>query len=122
MEQAFIQTRIPGRVQGIDCAEYPCIVFGRIRGAEDQMEKLEEAKTLAAYEEDIMTVLIWSTTDEAAREDPGAMTAVRPEQSLFAMALYPREAGAKADNLDRRIRSRTADLWNTMNPADETGH
>ncbi len=45
---AFTQSKVPGGVQGIDCAEYPCIIFGRIRGAEDQMEKLEEAGALAA--------------------------------------------------------------------------
>ena len=88
------------------------------------MEKLEEAGALAAYEEDILTVLLWTATDEAAREGPLSFLKERPEQSLFAMAFYPRSADARpaAENLDRRVRSRTADLWNTMNPADETGH
>lgn len=122
---AFTQTKVPGSVQGIDCAEYPCIIFGRIRGAEDQMEKLEEASSLAAYEQDILTVLLWTATDEAAQQGgPLAFLKERPEQSLFAMAFYPRTTDARpaADNLDRRVRSRTADLWNTMSPADETGH
>ena len=65
---AFTQSKVPGGVQGIDCAEYPCIIFGRIRGAEDQMEKLEEAGALAAYEEDILTVLLWTATDETSRK------------------------------------------------------
>ena len=121
---AFTQTKVPGTVQGIDCTEYPCILFGRIRGAEDQMEKLEEAGALAAYEKDILTVLLWTATDEAALEGPLSFLKERPEQSLFAMAFYPRsnEPRPAADNLDRRVRSRTADLWNTMSPADETGH
>ena len=122
VELAFTQTKVPGGVQGIDCAEYPCIVFGRIRGAEDKMEKLEEARALSAYDEDILTVLVWSATDEAAREQPLLGTKDRAEQSLFAMAIYPRiDDKPVADNLDRRIRSRTAELWNTMSPADETG-
>ena len=119
---AFSQSKVPGRVQGLDCTEWPCIVYGRIRGAEDQMEKLEGAKALAAYEGDIMTVLLWAATDEAAREGPLPFLPGRPEQSLFALAFYPRGAErALTDNIDRRLRSRTAELWNTMSPGDETG-
>ena len=45
------------------------------------------------------------------------------EQSLFALAFYPRGLALPvAENADRRLRSRTAELWNTMSPADETGH
>ncbi len=124
LQAAFTSTNIPGRVDGVDCAEYPCIVFGRIRGAEDQMAKLEHSKSLAVYEEDILTVLLWSATDEEAKNaaetrhesDDGL------EQSLYAVALYPRaDKQQMGDNLDRRIRSRTAELWNGMSPADETG-
>lgn len=121
--EAFTQSRVPGRVQGLDCAEWPCIVYGRLRGAEDQMEKLEGAKALAAYESDISTVLLWAATDEAAKEGPLPLLPGRPEQSLFALAFYPRGLDRPvADNLDRRLRTRTAELWNTLSPADETGH
>lgn len=71
---ALTQSGVPGRLQGLDCSEWPCIAYGRIRGAEDQMEKLEGAKALAAYESDVMTVLLWAATDEAAREGPLAVT------------------------------------------------
>lgn len=119
---ALTQSGVPGRLQGLDCSEWPCIAYGRIRGAEDQMEKLEGAKALAAYEDDILTVLLWAATDEAAREGPVAILPGRPEQSLFALAFYPRGlARPVTDNIDRRLRSRTADLWNTMSPGDETG-
>ena len=67
LQAAFTSTSIPGSVDGVDCSEYPCIVFGRIRGAEDQMAKLEHSKSMAAYEEDILTVLLWSATDEEAK-------------------------------------------------------
>lgn len=124
LQAAFTSTSIPGSVDGIDCSEFPCIVFGRIRGAEDQMAKLEHSKSMAVYEEDILTVLLWSATDEEAKDaaesrhesDDGL------EQSLYAVALYPRADKQQfGDNLDRRIRSRTAELWNGMSPADETG-
>lgn len=119
---AFAEEKVPGRVNGLDCTEWPCIIYGRIRGTEDEMEKLEGAKALAAYEHDVLTVLLWVVTDEAAHEGPLPILPGRPEQSLFAFAFYPRGLERPvAQNVDRRLRSRTADLWNTMNPADETG-
>ncbi len=119
---AFVQEKVPGRVDGLDCTEWPCIIYGRIRGTEDEMEKLEGAKALAAYEHDVLTVLLWVVTDEAAHAAPLPILPGRPEQSLFAFAFYPRGlARPVAENVDRRLRSRTAELWNTMSPADETG-
>jgi hypothetical protein len=122
ISEAFTQTRVPGRVAGLDCTEWPCIVFGRIRGTEDEMEKLEGAKALASYERDILTVLLWVVTDEAANAAPIPGLPGRPEQSLFAFALYPRGLERPlTENVDRRVRTRTAELWNTMSPSDETG-
>jgi hypothetical protein len=119
---ALTQTRVPGRVDGLDCSEWPCIIYGRIRGTEDEMEKLEGAKALAAYERDILTVLLWVVTDEAANAAPVPGLPGRPEQTLFAFALYPRGLMRPvAENIDRRLRTRTAELWNTMNPSDESG-
>ena len=121
LQAAFTSTSIPGSVEGVDCSEFPCIVFGRIRGAEDQMAKLEHSKSMAVYEEDILTVLLWRATDEEAKDaaesrhesDEGL------EQSLYAVSLYPRADKQQfGDNIDRRIRS---ELWNGMSPADETG-
>ncbi len=119
---AIGQAGVPARVQGLDCSEWPCIVFGRIRGPEDSMARIEGARALAAYEGDILTVLLWAATDEAATESPVPGLPGRPEQSLFALAYYPRGLDrATADNLDRRLRSRTAALWNTISPSDVTG-
>ena len=67
------------------------------------MEKLEGAKALAAYEGDIMTVLLWAATDEAAREGAVAFLPCRHEQSRG-------QALPVAENADRRLRSRTAEL------------
>lgn len=124
LQAAFTTTSIPGSVDGVDCSEYPCIVFGRIRGAEDQMAKLEHTRSMAVYEEDILTVLLWSATDEEAKDAAEARHESDDdlEQSLYALALYPRaDKQQLGDNLDRRIRSRTAELWNGMSPSDETG-
>ncbi len=122
ISQAFKQENVPGRVDGLDCTEWPCIIYGRIRGTEDEMEKLEGAKALATYEHDVLTVLLWVVTDEAAHEGRLPLLPGRPEQSLFAFAFYPRGLERPvAENVDRRLRSRTAELWNTMSPSDESG-
>lgn len=70
-----------------------------------------------------MTILLWTATDEvardAARREGGDAAGL--EQSLFAAALYPTtDKASLGDNLDRRIRSRTAELWNTTATSDET--
>lgn len=120
--EAFQEAKVPGRVDGLDCSEWPCIVYGRIRGTEDEMEKLEGARALAAYERDVFNVLLWAVTDEAATEAPLPILPGRPEQMLFAFAWYPRGLERTlTENLERRVRSRTAELWNTMSPSDETG-
>jgi hypothetical protein len=122
VSDALTQAKVPGRVDGLDCSEWPCIIYGRIRGTEDEMEKLEGAKSLAQYERDILSVLLWVVTDEAANAAPVPGLPGKPEQTLFAFALYPRGLErTAADNIDRRVRSRTAELWNTMSPSDETG-
>jgi hypothetical protein len=119
---AFTEARVPGRVDGLDCTEWPCIIYGRIRGTEDEMEKMEGAKALAGYEKDVLTVLLWVITDEAANQAPLPVLPGRPEQTLYAFAWYPRGLERPfAENLDRRLRTRTAELWNTMSPTDETG-
>ncbi|MFO0599639.1 MAG: hypothetical protein U0228_30310 [Myxococcaceae bacterium] len=123
LTRAFGQSGVPGGVNGVDCNEYPCLVYGRIRGSEDFMERLEQTKALAAYEEDIMVALMWTVTDEAERPAANARgVPERAEQTLFTIALYPRGERARlGDVLDRRIRARTFMLWNTQSPVDETG-
>jgi hypothetical protein len=114
---AFQQSRIPGRIETVDCAEFPCIVYGRIFGDEDHVERLERAKALAPYRGDVMTMLLWTATDEALARRSGEE---RPERLLFAFAFYSRDQKLRiGDNLDRRIRARTAELWNALRPDDE---
>jgi hypothetical protein len=117
LTHAFKQSKVPGRVETIDCAEYPCILYGRIAGDENNLERVERAKAFSAYDADILTLLSWGATDEhgAKPADEG-----QPERLLFALTLYSRQDKAKyGDNLDRRIRVRTAELWNALRPDDE---
>lgn len=44
MQQAFVASRVPGAVEGVDCTEYPCILFGRIRGGEDLIEQVNSRR------------------------------------------------------------------------------
>lgn len=118
MTLALQQSKVPGRLETIDCAEYPCILYGRIRGDEDNLERIERARAFIPYRADLMTMLSWTQTDQAfAKSHPGED---RPERLLFAIAFYTREDQVRSgDNLDRRIRVRTADLWNAIRPDDE---
>ena len=117
LTRAFKQSKVPGRVETIDCGEYPCILYGRIFGDENNLERIERAKAFASYDADILTLLSWGATDEqgAKPDDEG-----QPERLLFAIALYSRQDKARlGDNLDRRIRVRVTDLWNALRPDDE---
>lgn len=118
MTLALQQSKVPGRLETIDCAEYPCILYGRIEGDEDNLERIERARAFAPYRADLMTLLSWTQTDQSfARRGANEE---RPERLLFAIALYTREDRTRfGDNLDRRIRVRTADLWNALRPDDE---
>lgn len=118
MTLALRQSKVPGRIETIDCAEYPCILYGRILGDEDNLERIERAGAFKPYRADLMTLLSWTQTDQSfARRSPDEE---RPERMLFAIALYTREDRNRfGDNLDRRIRVRTADLWNAIRPDDD---
>lgn len=117
MTLALRQGRIPGRVETIDCAEYPCILYGRIKGDEDNLERIERAAAFKPYRADLMTMLSWTLTDQAFKR---SAEEERPERMLFAVAFYTREDRTRlGDNLDRRIRVRAADLWNAIRPDDE---
>jgi hypothetical protein len=110
---------VPGEIQTIDCTEYPCILYGRIHGDEDLIERVKRAQAFAPYADDILTLLSWAATDEAARA-AGRAHATRPERMLIAIAIYTSVDFARlGDRLDRRVRVRTADLWNALRPGDE---
>ncbi len=108
---ALQQARAEGRLEDLDCSEHPCIAFGRLRGDEEDMERVERARALAAYRDDVLTMLFWAQSDESAPHE-------RPrETGLFALAFYEtRDRETYGDRIDRRIRVRTVELWNTIRP------
>jgi hypothetical protein len=121
VQSAFKATSIPGRVDTVDCTEFPCIVFGRVHGDEELVAKLEDSKPFAAYDDDIGVMLTWASGDHARGHKPKQTgeRAKPSEISLFAFAWYSDADRAKlGDGIDRRIRARTTDLWNALGPDD----
>jgi len=102
---------VGGEVEATDCSEHPCIIFGRLEGDEEDMEEIERSPALAAYQDDVLTLLFWATSVEAGE------TAKMPETGLFALAFYSVEERAEnGEKLDRRIRARVMEYWNTDRP------
>ncbi|MBX7082660.1 MAG: hypothetical protein K1X88_25870 [Nannocystaceae bacterium] len=110
---AMGQAGAQGDVEGVDCSEFPCIVFARLAGDEEDLEEIERAAALDEYEDDVLTLLLWATTVEPeARTHPSAR-----ETGLFALAYYGTEdRAAHGDELDRRIRARVLEVWNAERP------
>lgn len=111
LERAIAEARVEGRLEELDCSEYPCIAFGRLRGDEEDAERIERSRALSPYRDDVLTLLFWAVTDDAAPHD-------RPrETGLFALAFFERaERERLGDRLDLRLRARAVDLWATMRP------
>lgn len=110
---ALQREEIEGDVEGVDCSEYPCIVFGRLVGDEEDVEELERSDALSEYQNDVLTLLLWaaSARDEDAHIDEALETA------LFAIAFYEEaEREAHGRRLDRRIRARVMEVWNSDRP------
>lgn len=126
---ALAEEHIAGDVEGVDCSEHPCIVFGRLRGDEEDVEELERSEALAPYRDDVLNLLLWAVTtsragedrDNASDEDEAVDEGEEsPETALFALAFYSREELGQRDALERRIRARVVEVWNTDRPGWET--
>jgi len=110
LRAALAEEDVAGDVEGVDCSEFPCIVFARLEGDEEDVEELERSEALAPYASDVLTLLLWAVS--AGGDDGPAETA------LIAMAFYTAEDRAtQGDELDRRIRARVLEVWNTQRPA-----
>lgn len=109
---ALINAQVPGDVESTDCSEHPCIVFGRLEGDEEDMEQIERSAALSPYRDDVLTLLFWATSLRNRRAGARA-----PETGLFALAFYSAEERIeRGDALDRRIRARVMEYWNTDRP------
>lgn len=107
------QTGVVGDVEGVDCSEFPCIVFARLAGDEEDIEEIERSAALDAYDGDVLTLLLWATT---VSEDARTHATAR-ETGLFALAYYDFDDRAElGEDLDRRIRARVLEVWNAERP------
>ena len=110
---ALREEDIEGDIEGVDCSEYPCIVLGRLVGDEEDVEELERSEALAPYRNDVLTLLLWA----ASVRDEDRSIDEAPESALFAIAFYEEaEREALGPQLDRRIRARVMEVWNTDRP------
>lgn len=108
--RALDQAGVAGEVEATDCSEHPCIVFGRLEGDEADMEKVERAEVLEPYDADVLTLLFWATSSE----DPAAPAR---ETGLFALSYYEdADRQEHGEDLERRIRARVMEYWNTDRP------
>lgn len=117
--RAFDLTDIEGRVESVDCIEYPCILFGRLQGDEGAVATLEDSAPFAAYDNDIGVMLTWASGDHAHGEarHAGVDRQKPAEISLFSFAFYSESDREEYGELiDRRIRVRTAEYWNASSP------
>ncbi|MEM6289699.1 MAG: hypothetical protein AAGA54_00495 [Myxococcota bacterium] len=118
VSSALDQSGVAGSVEATDCSEHPCIVFGRLEGDEADMEKVERAEALHAYDGDVLSLLFWATSVD----DPAAPAR---ETGLFALAYFTdADRQEFGEALDRRIRARVMEYWNTDapgQPADAAG-
>lgn len=115
VRQAIGQSGVGGDVEHVDCDEYPCIVYGRLVGDEEDMEEIERAAALSEYDADVLTLLFWATTADSSE------AAGPRETGLFAIAFYTFEDRAEMGaELDRRIRGRTVEYWNADEPGRPT--
>lgn len=119
--EGFSVTDIDGRVESVDCTEYPCILFGRLQGDEGAVAELEDSAPFAVYDNDIGVMLTWASGDHAHGGSPQAVGGRQkpPEVSLFSFAFYSESDRQEYGELiDRRIRVRTAEYWNASSPAE----
>ncbi len=76
---AFAEAGIEGAIEVVDCAEYPCMIYGTL-SSKDDLERLYESAHLAPY-------------SEAGRSDGTGTTPDGGTQ--FHIAVYPRSDGQK---------------------------
>jgi hypothetical protein len=100
---AFAETGLKGGVTAVDCAEYPCVVWGEVHeNTRDLMERLRGSPEFdAAYGKDGAGVSGWGQGEG------------KPE--LFAVTLTPQ--GQRDKNLDTRIRTRIREQVDAHKPA-----
>jgi hypothetical protein len=111
IQGAMKEAGVTGTVEATDCSEHPCIVFGRLEGDEEDMEEIERAAGLSQYKDDVLTLLFWATSVETGTGSKA------PETGLFALAYYGAEERLqRGEELDRRIRARVMEYWNTDRP------
>lgn len=103
MQDAIKATGIPADVQAVDCAEFPCIVYGEIKAGDGDPQvyrrKLEE-QLRARFPEQYasMNSGLWTSTNKDDGEN----------KSMFSLTPYPKEISSDERNaISKRVRYRS---------------
>lgn len=101
---------VEGDVSAIDCAEFPCIVWGEVKGDTSTLaETLKKSKAFEPYADDGKHVRGWGSGDG--------------DTELFAIALTPEDPSrtpAQKDAFERRLRFRAESGFEANKPASWT--
>lgn len=105
---ALREAGIEGEVVEVDCAEYPCVVWGEMHSDTAKLtEQLKKTAAFSAYTDDAAAVRGWASNDDGVE--------------LFAITLTKRGEGEAADaereELMRRVRHRTESAFDAHKPA-----
>jgi hypothetical protein len=104
--QAFAATGVDGNVTAVDCAEYPCIVWGEMKGDTSEMiNQLKESEAFHdLYGNDSVHVRGWGH--------------VKGKPELFAVTLLQKGEGAPdKDAVQKRVQRRTEAGFEANKPA-----
>lgn len=101
---ALAQIGADGEVTEIDCSEFPCIVYGKVRGEDGtDMRRLHDADALQAYGKGIGNSSVWGGKTVKNGEPS--------ESAVFGIAAYPKDQIADEAMLQKRLRVRHQAYW-----------
>lgn len=110
-EDGLNEAGIEGGIVQIDCAEYPCLVYGQLT-SKDDMEKLRETAAFAPYADDEDRTSLW----HSKKKDESGKTI---ERANFGVSLAPKGATPGGDDeLNKRIRHRMQTTADALFPRE----
>jgi hypothetical protein len=113
---AMKQAGITGDVTHIDCAEYPCIVYGDVAVTADLdamkiAERLEGTAAFAPYKDDANNASWWRARSKDKE------TGEEKDETRFGIALYPKDDEEKRGaDIGKRVGHRNQQAFEDMRP------
>ena len=93
-----------GEVTEIDCSEFPCIVYGKVRGEDGtDLRRMHDAEALQAYGKGIGNSSVWG--GKVVKDGEPS------ESAVFGIAAYPKDQVDDEAMLQKRLRVRHQAYW-----------